>query len=161
MLLSPTLIWSVIGPSVFWFLTGVILCLTELFLGKSLGTKLKLVPLIAGVSSLIVGLLLLGRNSLPLFRFQVMYWMAVSLASVIWLRPMFLKRKKFIVRDATEAKTITEILAGQTGRVIYEGCFWQACCEDRSIAIAPNQKVYVLRREGNTLIVAPESIFHS
>jgi membrane protein implicated in regulation of membrane protease activity len=37
--------------------------------------------------------------------------------------------------------------------VIYEGASWKARNEDDQGAIAPRQKVYVLRREGNTLIV--------
>lgn len=65
-----------------------------------------------------------------------------------------------MIPDATEAKTITEILPGQTGRVKYEGCSWKACCTNKQVAIAPNQKVYVLRREGNTLIIAPDNLFH-
>ena len=85
--------------------------------------------------------------------------MGLSIVSVIWLRPMFLKNKKVIVRDATEAKTITEILAGKTGKVLYEGTIWQARCNDKSIDIASEQTVYVLSREGNTLIVAPENLF--
>lgn len=63
--------------------------------------------------------------------------------------------------DAKEAQTMTEISAGQTGRVLYEGNSWRARCEDELEVIAPNQKVYVVRREGNTLIVVPRNLLHS
>lgn len=161
MLSSYNIFWSQVAPSLFWFVIGVILCLLELFLPKALATSYKFVPLLTGVISLILAFLLLRANYVPEFKFQVLYWMGLSLASVLWVRPMFLKRKKHILREATEAKTVTEILPGETGRVVYEGCLWQACCDDRSITISPNQKVYVLRREGNTLIVAPENMFRS
>jgi membrane protein implicated in regulation of membrane protease activity len=146
---------------VFWLISGVSLCLIELFVVKTLATRYRKIALTLGVTSLIVALLLWRANTIPPFNLQVIYWMLMSTACVIWIRPMLMRRKAVTIPDADEAKTITEILPGETGRVIYEGSSWQACCEDRSLAIACNQKVYVLRREGNTLIVAPESLFHS
>jgi len=47
--------------------------------------------------------------------------------------------------------------AGKEGRVLYEGNFL-ARCDDHNLAIAPNQKVYLVRREGTTLIVLPENL---
>jgi len=41
------------------------------------------------------------------FNVQVMYWMGGSLALVIWVRPTLIKRKKVVIPDATEAKTVT------------------------------------------------------
>jgi membrane protein implicated in regulation of membrane protease activity len=78
---------------------------------------------------------------------------------VLWVRPLFLQPKKKIQADATEAKTLIEIKPGEVGRVLYEGSSWQARCEDKSIALAANQRVYVLRREGNMLIIVPEDFF--
>lgn len=60
-----------------------------------------------------------------------------------------------------EATTLTEIKPGEVGRVLCEGYSWQARSEDQDQAIAPNQKVYVVRREGTTLFVIPTSIVHS
>ncbi|TAF37751.1 MAG: NfeD family protein, partial [Oscillatoriales cyanobacterium] len=77
----------------------------------------------------------------------------------IWIRPIFIVRKKFVIPEATEATSISEILSGETGMVIYEGASWKARNED-SQGIAPRQKVYVLRREGNTLIVVPDKLIH-
>lgn len=158
-----------ITPPLFWLLAGIVACLTELFLPKRFGSKYRLIALILGICAIIVSVIL-WRAAIRLgfiwqyimydgFDIQVMYWMGLSLVSVIWIRPMFLPRKKYIIPEATEAKTLTEILPGETGKVTYEGCFWQARCADRSMAIAPQQKVYVLRREGNTLVVAPDNLF--
>ncbi|TAD93825.1 MAG: NfeD family protein, partial [Oscillatoriales cyanobacterium] len=77
----------------------------------------------------------------------------------IWIRPIFIVRKKFVIPEATEATSISEILSGETGMVIYEGASWKARNEDNQV-IAPRQKVYVLRREGNTLIVVPDKLIH-
>lgn len=170
MLLSSSLIWvlaqiSIPGfthnPLLFWFGSGALLCLVELLLPKPLAKHFKLVPLTMGVVAFIEAFLLWRANYIPPFNLQVIYWMFLSTACVIWVRPMVLKRKKYKVPEAAEAKTLTEILPGQRGRVVYEGSSWQACCDDRSLAIPPNQKVYVLRREGNTLIVAPDNLFNS
>ncbi|WP_309242708.1 NfeD family protein [Limnofasciculus baicalensis] len=161
----------IFSPPLFWLVAGVSLCLAEFFLPKPWLRRTKFISLMMGVSALIVSLIL-WRAGITLgfiwqyimydgFNLQVLYWMGLSLSSVIWIRPMFFRSKNYTVRDATEAITLTDILPGQTGRVLYEGSSWQAFCENYEIAIAPNQKVYVLRIEGNTLIVAPEILFHS
>lgn len=148
-----------VSPSLFWFSGGVFLCLIELFLPKSWAKQYKLVPLIMGVSSLVVALFVWRYDFLEDARLQIAYLMGLSTACVIWVRPMLLRKKKFTVLDATEAQTLTDILPGQTGQVLYEGCLWQARTEGYQGAIAPNQRVYVMRREGNTLIVQPENLF--
>lgn len=148
-----------VSPSLFWLGGGVILCSIEFFLPKTWGKKYKLIALTMGLNSLIVAVFIWRYDVLQDARFQIVYWMGLSIASVIWIRPMIVKRKKFTVPDATEARTLTEILPGQTGQVLYEGCFWQARCDEYQDAISPNQTVYVLRREGNTLIVLPERLF--
>ncbi|MFB2882364.1 NfeD family protein [Floridanema aerugineum] len=153
------LTWSRLAPTLFWFFLGTFLCLTELFFAKNIAKNYKLVPLIAGVNSIILAIFLFRTYYLPDWNWQIAYWMGLSAVSVIWLRPMFLKSTKSKVREATEAKTITEILAGKTGKVLYEGTIWHARCNDKTIAIASDQIVYVLGREGNTLIIAPENFY--
>jgi membrane protein implicated in regulation of membrane protease activity len=148
-----------VNPALFWFGSGVTLCLIEILLSKTWAKKYKLVPLIMALSAFVVALFIWRYGYLRDPRLQIAYWMGLSTACVIWIRPMFLKKKKFTVPDATEARTLTEILPGQTGQVLYEGCLWQACTEGYKEAIAPNQKVYVVRREGNILIVLPENLF--
>lgn len=169
MLQSSTLICSLVrttllstftvSPSLFWFGGGVVLCLIELFVPNTWAKHYKLIPLIMGVSSLIVALFSWRYAFLEDARLQIAYWMGLSTACVIWVRPMLLRKKKFTVLDATEAQTLTEILPGQTGQVLYEGCLWQARTEGYQGAIASNQRVYVVRREGNILIVLPENLF--
>ena len=162
-LLSSTLIWTLAQPNTqsafIWFGGGVILCLIELFLPKTWQKHYKLVPLMMGVSSLIVALFIWRYTFLEDLRFQIAYWMGLSTACVIWVRPMLLKGKKFTVPEATKARTLTDILPGETGQVLYEGCIWQARTDGYQGAIASNQRVYVVRREGNILIVLPENLF--
>lgn len=161
----------IFSPPLFWLVAGVCLCLIEVFLPQLWSRKAKFIPLMMGVSALIVSLIL-WRAGMTLgfiwqyimydgFNLQILYWMGLSLSLVIWIRPMFFRSKNYTVRDATEALALTEILPGKTGRVLYEGSSWQAACENYEVAILPNQKVYVLRVEGNTLIVVPEHLFRS
>lgn len=147
---------------VFWTGSGVVFCLIEMLLPKFLAKRYRLVALILGITSLIVAVLAWRAPRLAALKWQIAYWMGLSAACVIWVRPMLLQRKNSsaVVPDAMEAKTLTEILPRQIGRVIYEGSSWQATCEVSAGPIPPNQKVYVVRREGNTLIVMPENLFH-
>ncbi|HEY9609561.1 NfeD family protein [Allocoleopsis sp.] len=161
----------VFSPPWFWLTAGVILCTSELFIHKIQANKYRLIALIMGVNALIVSLILWQFTTImdldwqyimyEDFQLHIMFWMGLSLTSVIWVRPMFIKRKTYRIQETTEAMTLSEILPGQTGRVLYEGCSWQGRCENYQSEIASNQKVYVLRREGNTLIVASEKLFHS
>ena len=160
-----------LAPPLLWLIIGVILCLVELFLPKNWAKRYKFMALIMGISALIMSFIL-WKAAITFsfewqyimyegFSWQIIYWMGLSLSSIIWLRPMFVKRKEFALPEAIEAKTLTEILPGETGRVLYEGTSWQARCADKKLAIAPNQTVCVLSREDNTLIVAPENWFRS
>lgn len=149
-----------VRPYLFWFSGAVVFCLIELFLPNTWAKQFKLVPLIMGVNSLVVAFFEWRYAFLDDTRLQIAYWMGLSTACAIWVRPMLLRKKKFTVLDATEAQTLTEILPGQTGQVLYEGCLWQARTEGYEGAIASNQRVYVVRREGNSLIVLPENLFH-
>jgi len=62
-------------------------------------------------------------------------------------------RRMTKIQDAIVAETLTEIPAGKQGRVLYEGILG-----GRNVRIAtwrsPNQKVYVVRREGTTIVDA-------
>lgn len=143
-----------------WLSIGVVLCLIELFIPKHLVGKFRLVPTIMGVNCAIVAFLLWRTTRYFAPNLQIMYWMFLCTAELLWFRPIFFSKqqKKFIVPNASEARTVTAILPGEVGRVIYEGTSWQARCEGPE-PVAPNQTVYVLRREGNTLVVAPENLF--
>lgn len=136
-------------PTVFWLVAGVVLCLMEVVLPTAFTAA------VMGLSALIVALISL---IVPQAGFQILLWMAISMLLVFLVQRFLPKVKAFKLQDAVEAETITEILPGAVGRVRYEGNSWRARCEDQQLAIAPDQKVYVVRREGTTLIVVPEQL---
>ncbi len=156
-------------PPILWLIVGVVLSAIDLLIQKTQPQKYRFYVLMMGASALIESFIL-WRGSIAFnfswalvmyedFDWQIFYWMGISLALTIWIRPIFIVRKKFVIPESTEATTISEILSGETGMVIYEGASWKARNED-SQGIAPRQKVYVLRREGNTLIVVPDKLIH-
>ncbi|WP_088243460.1 NfeD family protein [Calothrix rhizosoleniae] len=142
---SATLIWLIIG-------TG--LCLMELFLPT------EFVTLMMGISAFVVALLagvILGKLWL-----QVLVWLLLSAVLLVFSRRLLAPRRRSSqIQDAIIAETLTEIPPGKTGRVLYEGNSWQARCDDEKLPIAPQETVYVIRRQGTTLIVMPERLLHS
>ncbi len=142
-----------ISPTLLWLLAGAFLCLMELILPTAF------VALMMGFSAFVVALV---SVILPQLAIQVFLWLALSIAFILLFRRFLPSpRRRNKIQDAIEAETLTEIAAGKAGRVIYEGNSWRARCEDHAVAIAPHQKVYVVRREGTTLIVLPENLLHS
>jgi membrane protein implicated in regulation of membrane protease activity len=138
-----------LGTPLFWLIAGIALCLMELVLPTAF------VELTMGISAIIVaGFALL----VPHFALQVTLWLILSVILSLLLRRLMPPQKHPKIADAQEAQTLTEILPGQTGRVLYEGNSWQARCEDEELTIAPHQKVYVTDRRGTTLIVMPANL---
>ncbi|BAZ32584.1 hypothetical protein NIES4074_50900 [Cylindrospermum sp. NIES-4074] len=137
-----------------WLLAGAVLCLMELFLPSAF------VAFMMGISAFVVALLSqVGLGSLWL---QVVVWLVLSLVLVLLFRRFFQpRRRKSKIQDAVIGETLTAIPAGTTGRVLYEGNSWRARCDDDKLSLAPQQAVYVVRREGTTLIVMPENVLHS
>jgi len=136
-----------------WLLAGSVLCLIELFLPSAF------VSFMMGISALMVGMLsLLGVN----LWIQVTAWLLFSTVLIIlsrrFLQP---RRRKSKIQDAVTGETLTEILPGQVGRVLYEGNSWRAKCDDDNISLQPQQRVYIVRREGTTLIVIPDNLLSS
>ncbi|MGL5064273.1 MAG: NfeD family protein [Microcoleus sp.] len=154
-------------PPILWLIIGIVLSAIELLIIKTQPQRYRFYLLMMGVAALISAFVL-WRGSIAFqfdwakvmyedFDWQIFYWMGIALALSIWIRPVLIIRKKFEIPEATEATTISEILSGEVGMVIYEGVSWKARNED-SQGIAAQQKVYVLRREGNTLIVIPDRL---
>lgn len=137
---------------VIWLVAGAILCLVEFFLPTAF------VAFMMGISALIIALLSLV---VPQVYLQAVLWLGLSILLVLLSRRFIPRRKIRTLQDPAEATTLTEIEPGGIGRVLCEGYSWQARCEDQDQAIAPNQRVYVVRREGTTLFVVPVSIVHS
>ncbi|MBC7824915.1 MAG: NfeD family protein [Candidatus Parcubacteria bacterium] len=134
-------------PAMIWLLAGGVLCLIEFVLPTAF------IAFVMGLSALIVAAV---SAVLPL-NAQIILWMALSAVMVLGSR-RFINRKAALKLDATEAETLTEILPGKPGRVLYEGNSWSARCETFDGAIAPHQKVYIVGRKGTTLIVVPEGL---
>lgn len=136
-----------------WLIAAACLCLSELFIPTAF------VAFMMGISAFLVALLSLVVGNLWL---QALCWLLFSTSLIVLSRKYIsVPRRKSRIRDAILAETITEIPPGKTGRVLYEGNSWQARCDDDKLFIAPYQRVYVLRREGTTLIVMPENLLHS
>lgn len=140
------------NPHVVWMVTGAGLCLIEFFVPTAFTL------FVMGLSAFLVGLFaLIFPAQLSL---QIALWVILSTAFTYLTYRFMPKRKVTAIADATEAKSLTEILPGEAGRVLYEGNSWRARCGDEKVAIASNQKVYVIGREGTTLIVMPEHLIH-
>lgn len=117
------------------------------------------VAFMMGISALIVAAISLV---LPQYTFLVALWLVFSTVLIVLSRRFLTpKRKKANLGDADEGETITAIAPGKTGRVLYEGNSWQARCEDITSSIAPNEPVYVVGRQGTTLIVLPVNLLES
>ncbi|AGF52082.1 slr0935 [Synechocystis sp. PCC 6803] len=136
------------SPVYLWIVAGTILCLVEVIF------PVDFVAVVMGLSAVATaGVALLVPGS---FALQSLFWLGLSVLSIILLR-RFLPRpsRKSILQDAVEGQCLTAILPGETGRVLYEGNSWRAECQDPDVAIAVNEKVYVVGRSGNTLLVYP------
>jgi membrane protein implicated in regulation of membrane protease activity len=161
----------VFTPPWFWFTSGMVLMLGDWLFLRKLPPNFRFIILSMGAAAIFQSLVLwrggiffgLNWNYLMYDQFenQIGYWIGVSITFIIWIRPVLIKRKKFVIQSSQEGTTITEILPGKKGRVLYEGSSWQAACVNAEDAIAAEQKVYILRREGNTLIVASEDFFNN
>ena len=133
-----------------WLVAGVILCLMELLFPTAF------TEFMMGIAAFVVALISLA---LPHSGLQIALWMAISTSLVLLSRRTFTpKRKSRTLEGKTEGETLTEIPAGRTGRILYEGNSWRGKCSNEGLAIASGQKVYVVGREGNTLIVLPQSL---
>ncbi|CAN5768709.1 NfeD family protein [soil metagenome] len=134
------------NAALLWVIIGAVLCAMEILLPTAF------IESALGVSAFIVALL---TTVVPSLNYQIALWMVLSVV-IFWALKRFIpNRTAPSLRDATEARTTTAIPPGQSGRVIYEGNSWQARCSDDQVAIDPDQEVFVVERQGNTLIVIP------
>ncbi len=139
--------------SLVWLIVGSVLCLAELFLPSAF------IEFALGVSALLVAIVALV---IPSFTAQFAVWIALSGALLFLSRRLVPDRKAALnLEGEREAETITEIPAGEAGRVLYEGNSWRARCEDEAITIPAQNKVYVVGRKGTTLIVVPQAMLRS
>ena len=132
----------------FWVILGTVFCLMELFIPTAF------VESALGLSAFVVALAALV---MPWFNLQIALWAVLSLIFIFLLKRFVPKRTPYSLQDSTEARTLTEIPPGRTGRVLYEGNSWQARCDDETTTIPVDHPVVVVSRKGNTLFVIPES----
>jgi len=130
-----------------WILAGSILCLIEVFV------PVGFVAVMMGLSAIITaGFALLVPN----FALQAVCWLSLSVILIAVSRRFVHRRPSpLVLKDASEGKMLSELPPGQSGRVLYEGNSWRAECEDPHQAIAVDEKVYIVGRRGNTLLVYP------
>lgn len=141
-----------LSPFWIWCIVAVILFLMEFFLPTAF------VEATLGISALIVAFASLLIPSFPL---QVVLWIGLSVVVVFLMRRYQPKRTAPVLKEAAEAQTLTQILPGETGRVLYDGISWQARCDDPQMAIDEQQRVIIIGRQGTTLIVMPEDALDS
>lgn len=140
-----------------WLGLGLAFCVFEVI------TPTAFVELMMGISALAVAVISLV---IPQFYLQALIWLLLSVLLIGLVRRFVPKRTARILQAEVEAETLTQIPAGQTGRVIYEGSSWQARCEDENLTIESKTKVYVVGRKGTTLFIIPAEFgegltFHS
>lgn len=136
------------SPASLWAIAGVIFCLMELFVPSAFTeSALGLAAFGVAIAALVI----------PQLWLQVLLWFVLSTLMLVLFRRLSLGRRRRPWRmDAIEAKTLTSIPAGASGRVLYEGGSWQARAYDPELEIAADQPVNVVNQEGNTLIVMPQ-----
>ena len=136
-----------VNPTIFWIIVAGILCSMEFIFPTAF------VSFMMGVAAFLVAVVSLF---LPQYTLLVGLWLLFSTALTIFSRRLFTpKRKISITGDDSEATAIGGIPAGSAGRVLYEGNSWRAKCADETRDIAPNELVYIVRKQGNILIVLP------
>ena len=85
---------------------------------------------------------------------QLLVWAILSGAFILIFRGL-VPRYAPTLAPARYARVRETIPPGGVGRVFYEGGIWQARCHISDRAIAPEETVQVVNRQGNTLIVTP------
>ena len=162
-----------LNPPWCWLLLGLVVSSLEYFLRKFITKTYRFVVLMIGVSSILMAFILWRIEDIfniywptlmsveGALTLQILYWIGLAFTFIFWVRPMFYRVQISTMVESNEAETLTEIHPGQIGRVLYEGCSWQARCEHCQETIAPHQKVYVVDRRDNILFVIPEDLFHN
>jgi membrane protein implicated in regulation of membrane protease activity len=136
-----------ISPSGWWAIMGATLCAIELLVPTAF------IAVCMGISALLVAIVALLVPSW--FGLQMAIWMLLSGGLVVLGYRLNQKRSSRKIQESTEAEALTAMMPNQTGRVLYEGASWSAKCADGVESIAAQEKLHVVGREGNMLIVMP------
>ncbi len=133
-----------------WILAGSCLCLLEVIF------PVAFVAVMMGLSAIVTAGIAVF---IPSFTIQAACWLILSVIFIAASR-RFVPPKQASHRalaDPVEGKMLSAIAPGESGRVLYEGNSWRAECQDPQQSIARHERVYVLGRQGNTLLVYPLS----
>ncbi len=134
----------------FWVVLGIALLVAELFLPA-------LVAGSVGVAALIVA----GLTALNMpIVFQFVIWVGLSILFTLWSRRL-VPKDSAALEESREARSLTSIPAGEQGRVAYLGSTWNARCTVPTLEIPEGQALYVVERQGNTLLVMPLKLLES
>ncbi|NET32323.1 MAG: NfeD family protein [Cyanothece sp. SIO1E1] len=128
----------------FWLLGGLALIGISLLVPEPSITAMGFAGLITALVALVV----------PSIQIQLIIWGVLSISIALVMRSLVPKPAPEL-RQSTEAEVSTMIPPGGVGRVSYEGCLWKARCQVSDVAIAAGQTVYVVGRQGTTLLVMP------
>ncbi len=128
---------------VFWLILGLVLITAELFLAELVAGSLGLAALVVAV---------LAWLQVPSW-LQVLVWAGLSPVFLLLIRRCIPQKEE--LQESREARALGAILPGQKGRVVYLGSTWPARCSLPNVPIEDNQDLYVVERQGNTLVVMP------
>jgi membrane protein implicated in regulation of membrane protease activity len=131
-----------------WLAVGIGLIVFEVFLPE-------LVAGPVGVAALMMaGLAFLG---IPDW-IQVVVWLVLSFGLILLGRKLMPHGNVVELEESREARAVSTIPPGEKGRVSYQGSVWNARCNITTLEIPAGQDLYVVERQGNTLIVMPAKL---
>lgn len=131
----------------FWSIAGLGLIAAEFFLPGLIAGSVGLAALLTA------GLAWLG---VPI-AVQLIAWGALSSVFAALSRRL-VPRGSAQMEEPREARSLSAIPAGQLGRVSYQGSIWNARCSIPQLDIPAEQDLYVVERQGNTLLVMPAKL---
>jgi membrane protein implicated in regulation of membrane protease activity len=130
---------------VLWLLGGLVFLVLSLSAGGE--------PVVAslGLAALITAIVAITVSSAPT---QFIIWGILSIALAVVLRGLVPKGSRDL-KSNIEATVSETIPRGGIGLVSYEGALWKARSQISDAAIPPGKIVYVVGRQGLTLMVIP------
>lgn len=137
---------SSLPPHTLWLLAGLIFLGFGMLVGEPGIAALGIAAMITAIAAL----------SIPVLGTQILLWGILSIALAVVMRGL-VPKESLELKPSTEAAVSATIPSGGVGEVSYEGTLWTARCQISDVAIAKGQTVYVISRQGNTLIVLPST----
>jgi membrane protein implicated in regulation of membrane protease activity len=132
-------------PSNLWLFSGLL----GLLLGAFIGEPSILALAIAAIITAIVAI------TVPSFPIQLAIWVILAFCLAIIMRGM-VPRESPDLKPPTQGEVSETILPGKMGHVFYEGTLWKARCQISDATLPVGTTVYIVERQGNTLVVLPE-----